>query len=133
MRARGFALRDAFPDVLKGLVTAEEAQDYATPEPAAAVTVTQPEPVVVRPKFDGGSDSAVQKALAAISRATTVGRLEQLRTTADERLADGTFTKDDHASVCKVIHGKLDALINAEDSGVEHFDAAEIAAEAQAK
>jgi hypothetical protein len=30
MRARGFALRDAFPDVLKGLITAEEAQDYPT-------------------------------------------------------------------------------------------------------
>jgi hypothetical protein len=28
MRARGFALRDAFPDVLKGLITVEEAQDY---------------------------------------------------------------------------------------------------------
>lgn len=28
MRARGFALRDAFPDVLKGLITAEEAHDY---------------------------------------------------------------------------------------------------------
>ena len=28
MRARGFALQDAFPDVLKGLITAEEAQDY---------------------------------------------------------------------------------------------------------
>lgn len=27
MRARGFALRDAFPDVLKGLITAEEARD----------------------------------------------------------------------------------------------------------
>ena len=30
MRARGFALRDAFPDALKGVVTAEEAQDYPT-------------------------------------------------------------------------------------------------------
>lgn len=30
MRARGFALRDAFPDVLKGLITIEEAQDYPT-------------------------------------------------------------------------------------------------------
>lgn len=37
MRARGFALRDAFPDVLKGLITAEEAQDY----PAEAMPVTQ--------------------------------------------------------------------------------------------
>jgi hypothetical protein len=32
MRARGFALRDAFPDVLKGLITIEEAQDYPTKE-----------------------------------------------------------------------------------------------------
>jgi len=30
MRARGFAIRDAFPDALKGVITAEEAQDYPT-------------------------------------------------------------------------------------------------------
>jgi hypothetical protein len=38
MRARGFALRDAFPDVLRGLITAEEAHDYpdeAKPGPVA--------------------------------------------------------------------------------------------------
>lgn len=28
MRARGFALRDAFPDVLRGVISAEEASDY---------------------------------------------------------------------------------------------------------
>jgi hypothetical protein len=28
MRARGFALRDAFPDILKGIIIKEEAQDY---------------------------------------------------------------------------------------------------------
>jgi hypothetical protein len=38
MRARGFALRDAFADVLKGLITAEEAQDYPSDRPAAKVT-----------------------------------------------------------------------------------------------
>lgn len=49
MRARGFGLRDAFPDVLRGLITAEEAQDIppdnfsgptitATAEPAPAHT-----------------------------------------------------------------------------------------------
>lgn len=55
MRARGFALRDAFPDVLKGLITAEEAQDYpdeARPKPAAKPAnpldmVAQPEPVAI--------------------------------------------------------------------------------------
>ena len=30
MRARSFALRDAFPDVLKGLIAAEEAEDMPT-------------------------------------------------------------------------------------------------------
>jgi len=57
MRARGFALRDAFPDVLKGLITAEEAQDFpveATPVPVAKpanpldmVARSPVEPVVV--------------------------------------------------------------------------------------
>jgi hypothetical protein len=40
MRARGFALRDVFPDALRGVITAEEAQDIpaehaATPVPPA--------------------------------------------------------------------------------------------------
>lgn len=63
MRARGFALRDAYPDVLKGLITTEEAQDYpeeskrppkditprnpldalAAPAPAPAVEFSQPD------------------------------------------------------------------------------------------
>lgn len=57
MRARGFALRDAFPDVLKGLITVEEAQDYPdagekniTPQPAVAfnnpldaIAISEPE------------------------------------------------------------------------------------------
>lgn len=37
MRARGFALRDAFPDVLKGLITAEEAADYPSEAPQRQV------------------------------------------------------------------------------------------------
>ena len=37
MRARGFALRDAFPDVLRGLITSEEAQDFVESELPAPV------------------------------------------------------------------------------------------------
>jgi hypothetical protein len=37
MRARGFALRDAFPDVLKGLQSAEEARD--TPDTFTGQTI----------------------------------------------------------------------------------------------
>ena len=32
LRARGFAIRDAFPDAIKGLITAEEAMDYPDPK-----------------------------------------------------------------------------------------------------
>lgn len=43
MRARGFALRDAFPDVLRGLIGAEEAADISTIE-AVAEPAPPPEP-----------------------------------------------------------------------------------------
>lgn len=42
MRARGFALRDTFADVLKGLISAEEASDYPKHEKTAnGVTINQ--------------------------------------------------------------------------------------------
>jgi hypothetical protein len=52
MRARGFALRDAFPDVLKGVISAEEAQDYpdeAKPRPAKDITPRNPLDMVAKP------------------------------------------------------------------------------------
>jgi hypothetical protein len=44
MRARGFALRDAYPDVLKGLISIEEAQDYPeeTKRPPKDITPRNP-------------------------------------------------------------------------------------------
>lgn len=39
MRARGFAIRDAFPDALRGLILAEEAQDYTEKNMGAADVV----------------------------------------------------------------------------------------------
>lgn len=43
MRARGFALRDVFPDVMAGLITSEEAQDYPEdPAPSPAKTAAKP-------------------------------------------------------------------------------------------
>jgi hypothetical protein len=70
MRARGFALRDAFPDVLKGLITAEEAQDYpdeAKPRPVAKPAnpldmVAKPEPVTIENEI---TDPAVIEAAFA--------------------------------------------------------------------
>ena len=63
MRARGFALRDAFPDVLKGLITAEEAADFpeeakprerdVTPaKPANPLDAIAPPPSLPEPELE---------------------------------------------------------------------------------
>ena len=52
MRARGFAVRDAFPDVLRGLITAEEARDMPAPDEYRGTTIqatAEPVPVVETP------------------------------------------------------------------------------------
>ena len=122
LRARGFALRDAFPDVLKGLVTAEEAQDYPT----------QPEPVTVRPKFDEPKPTVVKlkaeavtipedtagKARLAVSRATTLEMLDAIRTLVDKRHKEQLLTDAEKAELVDLIHHKAEMLIG-EDSGSE--------------
>lgn len=40
-RARGFALRDAFPDALRGVITTEESGDYLDATPEACIEVEQ--------------------------------------------------------------------------------------------
>ena len=51
MRARGFALRDAYPDVLKGLISTEEAQDYPeeSKRPAKDITPRNPLDAIAAP------------------------------------------------------------------------------------
>jgi hypothetical protein len=59
MRSRGFALRDAFPDVLKGLITAEEAQDYpdeAKPKQPKDITQRNPLDMVAKPAIEQTSN-----------------------------------------------------------------------------
>ena len=89
LRARGFALRNAFADALRGLVTAEEAQDYQTPavsEPTPSVIkVTAAAPVV--------PEDPMGKARLAISRATTFDMLDAIRTLVDKRAAEGVFER----------------------------------------
>jgi len=46
MRARGFALRDAFADRLKGIITAEEARDYPSREEKPVNVVTPIKPAI---------------------------------------------------------------------------------------
>jgi len=73
MRARGFALRDAFPDVLKGLITAEEAQDYpdeAKPRPLAKPA--NPLDMVAKPALVAIAGIVTDPAVIAAAMADTV-------------------------------------------------------------
>jgi len=134
MRARGFALRDCFPDVLKGLVTAEEAQDYQTTEAPATVARAQ-EPakataqVAQSPVASAPEASVYEKAERSIARATTVDRLDDIRRKVEERFGEGSLTKFERDELAKSILDKANAI----DNGVEHFDGNEVEAEANAR
>jgi hypothetical protein len=120
LRARGFALRDAFPDVLKGLVTAEEAQDYPANEPAkeaakpatpSVVKVTAAAPVV--------PEDPMGKARLAVSRATTFEMLDAIRNLVDKRHAEGVFGEAAKDELVALIHHRAEMLIGSEDTGTE--------------
>ena len=127
MRARGFALRDAFPDVLKGLVTAEEAFDYPTP----IVAETPRQPVEVRPKFDDEPRPAkvvlspkvkaepqrtrAEAGRLAISAANTIPACESLRTKLDTYHDGGEITDDEFTELTKLLMGKVEILMSKEE------------------
>jgi hypothetical protein len=114
LRARGFALRNAFADALRGLITAEEAQDYpATVEPQKPVTVTQAASAVTQPQSP--QDTPEGKARIAISKATTLAKLDELRRRLDECAADGTFTTPVHADLVALCQGRAEMLISEEE------------------
>lgn len=80
MRARGFALRDAFPDVLKGLITAEEAQDFpdeAKPKQAKDITPRNPLDVIAAPEVPAvtSEPALIEAAFAADQEAEAVNAL----------------------------------------------------------
>ena len=137
LRARGFALRDAFPDVLKGLVTAEEAQDY--PQAEAAREPAR-EPVVVRPKFSDepkatvvklkaepakSAASDIEKARLAVSDAKDIAGLNRLRTLAGQRLTEGKFTKAEHDELVQLMLHRAEMLGEADDGVAFEHEAAE--------
>ena len=128
MRARGFALRDAFPDVLKGLVTAEEAQDYPTTEsrPAAvdcgrspATAAAYAQPAAQSPALSANED-AMQRSRLAVNKAKSTAELERFRTITESRLKSGEYTPAQADELFNLIGHKLDWLTaEPEDNGQE--------------
>ena len=128
LRARGFALRNAFADALRGLITAEEAQDYPTP----IVAETPRQPVEVRPKFDNDEPRPAKVVLSpkakaepqrtraengrlAISNANTIEACEGLRTKLDAYSNAGEITDDEFSELTKLLMGKVEILMSQEE------------------
>ena len=135
LRARGFALRNAFADALRGLITAEEAQDYQTPAPA-----TEParEPVVVRPKFDTppaaapAANDPVANARLAVQRTNSLELLAALRDRVNQRHKEGTFTEAQRNELVHLIDGKCEWLESEPEDNGQEFEHEAAATENQA-
>lgn len=92
MRARGFALRDAFPDVLRGLISAEEAQDIPPEQPFSGTTlegepspVTPPSAPMTPPQTSRPATAIVDEIEAKARAATSAEDLDQLERDDDVR------------------------------------------------
>jgi hypothetical protein len=102
MRARGFALRDAFPDVLRGLVTAEEAADYTHVE-TEPVRVTQPTPPVA-------DEAAMQKARSAIDLAKDAEQVRKFAAVVRQRVDDGFYLEDQAAELFEMLDERMSVM-----------------------
>jgi len=106
LRARGFALRDAFPDVLKGLVTAEEAQDYPQASPPAEAAASAPR-IEQKPV---ANDDRMGKARLAINAAKNTQQLNQIVTAIYERQAENVFSSANVDELLALADGKAELL-----------------------
>jgi hypothetical protein len=114
MRARGFALRDAFPDVLKGLVTAEEAADYPTTD-AGRVRQQDPPNATVEAHLapatvEKATAEDMTKARRAVAAAKNVDRLRQIHATVSERIAADFYTAAEASELIELIDTRIDLL-----------------------
>ncbi|CAI3953563.1 unnamed protein product [Commensalibacter communis] len=96
MRARGFALRDAFPDLLSGLISQEEAQDYPTQQNDQSVHLEEKSTTI--PTIDKTEDTQnhqrntnsmdlderIEKTITAIRNKQTKNELDILSSKWDE-------------------------------------------------
>jgi hypothetical protein len=127
LRARGFALRDAFPDVLKGLVTAEEAQDYPATEPAKEAVIVRQKPDVepavsapVAAATAAATADDMQRSRAAVQKASKPAELERMQSITEQRLKSGFYTPAQADELLNLINGKLDWLASEpEDTGTD--------------
>ena len=78
LRARGFAIRDAFPDAVKGLITAEEAMDYPEPKDITPEKGVEQAPSLSNVQSTTQLTDALQKASTAQEQAHTDAVIDNL-------------------------------------------------------
>jgi hypothetical protein len=124
LRARGFALRNAFADALRGLITAEEARDYPTGESLVkSVTQVAPGMTVAHVKqFEKPGDELADpdvpttataedmvKARHYVQGATTA-QLERMQGIVEQRLKSGFYTTGQADELLNLVNGRIDIL-----------------------
>jgi len=124
LRARGFALRNAFADALRGLITAEEAQDYPTGESLVkSVTQVAPGMTVAHVKqFErpGGEPAEPDMPSTATAddmvkarhyvQGATMAQLERMQGIVEQRLKSGFYTPAQADELLNLVNGRIDIL-----------------------
>jgi len=145
LRARGFALRNAFADALRGLVTAEEAQDYPQAEAAKEPAMIRPQGQPARPltksvkevapgvtvahveRFEqqatavaAATPGDMERSRLAVNKAANVAALEKMQAVTEQRLQTGFYTADQADELLNLINGKIDWLTSEpQDTGTD--------------
>lgn len=106
-----------------------EPEIRTTPDDVAEVKTGR---IVVNPKREPqDTRSVADKARLVIGTADSVEKLIDARAKLDKRLAEGAITEDEHRELVAMTLERAEILSLKEDDGTEHFDAAEVDAEAR--
>jgi hypothetical protein len=124
LRARGFALRNAFADALRGLITAEEARDYPNDDSLVkSVTQVAPGMTVAHVKqFERPGDEPAEPDVPSTATAedmvkarhyvqgATTAQLERMQGIVEQRLKSGFYTPAQADELLNLVNGRIDIL-----------------------
>ena len=114
LRARGFALRNAFADALRGLITAEEAQDYTPATAPQGLTVSHverfSEPVTTEPAQQSTATADDMVKARHYVQGATQAQLERMAGIVETRLKSGFYTPAQADELLNLVNGRIDIL-----------------------
>jgi hypothetical protein len=124
LRARGFALRNAFADALRGLITAEEARDYPSDDSLVkSVTQVSPGMTVAHVKqFERPGNEPAEPDMPSTATAddmvkarhyvqgATMAQLERMQGIVEQRLKSGFYTTGQADELLNLVNGRIDIL-----------------------